>query len=246
MVQGSANLHTGDTPQSSVLKVGSHQAHYLRAGEGPPVVLLHGGGSNCRDWAGTMVNLSHSHNLYAPDLMGFGLSSRNGSGYYLSDFAEFTLEFIRTLGLDSPVLVGHSLGGRVCLEIALRHPEKVRRLVLVSSAGFGRLSRLGYFLGTSIWAVRKFLGRPQPYPRFLWKDGEDRDWLCLAELPALKTPTLIVWSRYDPYYPLSGALMAQELMPASHLEVFSGYGHTPHLKRNDIFSELLLSFMAGE
>lgn len=162
----------------------------------------------------------------------------------MSDLAEFTLEFIRTLGLDSPVLVGHSLGGRVCLEIALRHPEMVNRLVLVSTAGFSRLSRLGYFLGTAFWAVRGTLRRPQPYPRFQWKDGEDRDWLCLEELPSLNMPTLIVWTRHDPYYPLSGALRAKDLIPKSYLEVFGGYGHAPHVKKSDIFGEILSSFIS--
>lgn len=246
MIQGSAALPGEGSPQSRVVDVGEHRAHYLRAGEGPSVVLIHGGASNCRDWLGTMASLSHSCSLYAPDLIGYGLSSGNGSGYYLSDFADFALGFIRALGLDKPVLVGHSLGGRVCLEIALRHPEKVSRLVLVSSAGFGRLTRLGYFLGTATWALRKVMRRPQPYPRFLWKDGEDRDWRCLEELPSLGMPTLIVWSRHDPYYPLNGALRARDLIPKSHLEVLGGYGHTPHVKRGDAFSELLSGFMACE
>ncbi|MFC1925443.1 alpha/beta fold hydrolase [Chloroflexota bacterium] len=246
MVQSSTSSHTEDVAESLLLQVGDYQAHYLRAGEGPPVVLLHGGASNCSDWLGTIANLSYSYSLYAPDMIGFGQSSRNGRGYNLSDFVEFTLEFIRTLGLDSPVLVGHSLGGRVCLEIALRHPETVSKLVLVSTAGFSRLTRLGYFLGTAYWAMRKTLRLPQPYPRFVWENGEDRDWLCLEGLSSLKTPTLIVWTRHDPYYPLSGALWAEKLIPVSYLEVFGGYGHAPHVKKSDLFSELLLSFVACE
>jgi len=216
------------------------------AGEGPPIVFLHGGASNCRDWLGTMAAISPFYSLYAPDLIGYGMSSGNGSGCYLSDFVEFTEEFIRMLKLDSPVLVGHSLGGRICLDIALRHPDKINRLVLVDSAGFGRLTRLGFFLGTAFWTVRKILRLPQPYPKFLWKEGEDRDWLCLEQLPALNIPTLIVWQQHDPYYPLSGALRAKELIPGSDLEVFGGYGHAPHQKNSDLFSQLLCDFIARE
>jgi 4,5:9,10-diseco-3-hydroxy-5,9,17-trioxoandrosta-1(10),2-diene-4-oate hydrolase len=193
-----------------------------------------------------MAILSHSYSLYAPDLVGFGLSSRDNNGYHLSDFVEFTLGFIQTLGLNSPVLVGHSLGGRVCLEIALRHSEMIRRLALVNTAGFGRLTRWGRFLGTAIWAMRKILRRPQPYPKFLWKYSEDKDWLCLEELPTLKVPTLMVWNRHDPYHPLGEALRAKELIPESYLEVFPGYGHAPHVKNSDRFSSLLLSFMERE
>ena len=244
MVQSSESLNSEDVAQSLVTPVGNHQAHYLRAGEGQPVVLLHGGASNCQDWLGTMSNLAHAYSLYAPDMLGFGQSSRNGHAYHLSDFTQFTVEFIRTMGLDSPVLVGHSLGGRVCLEVALRHPEMVNKLVLVSTAGFSKLTRLGYFLGTASWATRRVLRRPQPYPKFAWENGEDRNWLCLEDLPSLKIPTLIVWTRHDPYYPLHGAIRAEKLIPASYLQVFGGYGHAPHQNRSDFFSELLLSFLA--
>jgi len=241
--QSSAALQAQHAIQSLELKVGDHQIHYLRAGDGPPVVLLHGGASDSCDWVGTMAALSHSYSLYAPDLIGYGLSSRDNSGYYLSDFVEFTLEFIQTLGLGSVVLVGHSIGGRVCLEIALRHPEKVRRLVLIDAVGFSRLAYWGRFLGTAAWAVRKVLRRPQPYPKFLGKYGDKKDWMCLEELPTLKVPTLIVWNRHDPYHPLGGALRAKELIPKARLEVIAGYGHAPHVQKRDFFNSLLLGFL---
>ena len=239
-------LPVKDTIQSRELKIGEQEIHYLQAGNGKPVILLHGAASDCWDWVETMATLLPSYSLYAPDMIGFGASSRDDSGYYLSDFAEFTRQFIQTLSLNSCVLVGHSLGGRVCLEIAVRHPEVVRRLVLVDTAGFGKLARWGKFLGTTMWAVRNILKRPQPYPRFLWQDGEDRDWMCLEKLPDLKIPTLIVWNRHDPYYSLDEALLAGELIPESHLEVFPGYGHAPHMKENSHFNSLLLSFMGQQ
>jgi pimeloyl-ACP methyl ester carboxylesterase len=117
--------------QSLNLKIGERKAHYLKAGSGCPVVLLHGGASDSRDWTETMPALSQSYSLYAPDMLGYGLTDRDKPGYYLSEFVDFTFDFIQTLGLDSVALVGHSIGGRVCLEIALQHPEKVRRLVLI-------------------------------------------------------------------------------------------------------------------
>jgi len=229
--------------ESLNLRVGDHQAHYLKAGSGPPVVLVHGGASDSRDWVSAMGALSHRYSLYAPDLIGFGLSERNQDGYYLSDFSDFILGFIETLGLEQLVLVGHSFGGRLCVEIALRHPEKVRKLVLVDAAGLGKVSRLGNIVLTVFWAIRKLLRRPQPYPQFLAKDGEDFHWLCIDELPNLKTNTLIAWKRHDLYLPLALARRAEALIPSAHLVVLPGFGHAPHGQNKDAFNSLLLDFL---
>jgi pimeloyl-ACP methyl ester carboxylesterase len=229
--------------ESLKLKVGEDQAHYLKAGSGPPVVLIHGGASDSRDWVGTMMALYHRYSLYAPDLIGYGLSDRTKDGYYLSDFSEFMLGFIETLGLEQPVLVGHSLGGRLCLDIALHYPEKVRKLVLVDASGLGRVSLFGNFILTAFWALRKLLRRHQPYPRFLARDGEDAHWLCVDGLPGLKTPTLIIWKRYDPYLPLALARRAKELIPEAHLVILPGFGHAPHGQNKSAFNSHLLHFL---
>ncbi len=227
------------------LKIGKRQAHYLKAGSGPPVVLIHGGASDSNDWAETMTSLSDSYTLYAPDMLGYGLTERDKPGYYLSEFVDFISDFIQTAGLGSTpfALVGHSLGGRICLEIALQHPEKVRRLVLIDSVGFARLARWGTFLGAAAYGIRKAMRKPQPYPRFLIRDGEDKDWRCLDKLKTLKVPTLVIWSSRDPYYPLREAIQAKQLIPGVRFEVFPGYGHAPHAKNRDYFNKLLLSYL---
>jgi len=231
--------------ESLDLKIGEHKAHYLKAGSGPPVVLIHGGADDSKTWAETMTALSQSYSLYAPDMLGYGLSDRDKTSYYLSEFVDFTLGFIQALGLDSAALalVGHSLGGRICLEIALQHPERVRRLVLIDTVGFARLARWGTFLGAAAWAIREARGRRQPYPRFLKEDGEDKDWRCLDKLTTLKAPTLVIWNSRDPYYPLGEAIKAKKLIPGVRFEIFPGYGHAPHVKNRDYFNNLLLSYL---
>jgi pimeloyl-ACP methyl ester carboxylesterase len=240
--------HTLTTPpdgaiESLMTTVDGHRARYLKAGSGPPVVLLHGGASDSRDWLDTMAALSSCYTLHAPDMIGFGDSDKSQPGYYLSDFTDFTAGFINELGYDSQVLVGHSLGGRVCIEIALRYPEKVSKLVLIDTVGFGKLARWGMYIGAFMYWLRKVLRMPQPYPRYLKQVHEDREWMCLDMLPQLKPPTLLVWNERDPYYSVSQATRAAELIPQVRLEVFPGYGHAPHMKSKDRFNDLLLDFL---
>lgn len=225
------------------LKVNGHQVHYLKAGSGPPVVLIHGGASDSRDWLGTMTALSHRYSLYAPDLIGFGQSDRSKDSYYLSDFSEFILGFVEALGLEQPVLVGHSFGGRICLEVALGRPEKARKLVLVDTVGFGKVSRFGTIVLTAFRVIRKLLRRQQPYPRILAKDEDETHWLCINELPRLRMPTLLMWKRHDIYLPLSIARRAKKLIPGAQLAVLPGYGHAPHGQNSDAFNRRLLDFL---
>ena len=231
--------------ETLTLKVGDDKIFLRKAGKGPPVLLLHGGACDSSDWVETMVSLSDSYTFYAPDLVGYGLSDRNRDGYYLSDFTDSTVGIIRALSLDSPlVIVGHSLGGRVALDIALNHPEGVRKLALIDTTGFSRLARWGSFLGTMAYWIRRVLRRPQPYPTFMMENGAVPDWLCLDRLPELKMPSLIVWNRRDPYYTVKGALKAKELMPQAQLEILPGYGHAPHRTERDSFNKLLAAFLA--
>lgn len=222
-----------------------HLVHYLAAGTGPPVIFLHGGASDCTDWIPAMFALSGKFTMYAPDLPGFGRSQRNGTGYYLTDFIEFLEEFIRTQGLEKAALVGHSFGGRVCLGVALEHPEMVDRLVLVDAAGMGKTSLLGLVLVTFFDRVRKLLRKPLPNPTFLSRDGDDPDWACVEDLPNVKVPALIIWHRLDPYLSVANARRAVKMMPDAVLEVMPGYGHAPHRAHAETFYRLLVDFVNG-
>lgn len=229
--------------ESLHLKVNGQQIHYLKAGSGAPVVLVHGGASDSRDWVDTMAALSHRFSFYAPDLIGFGRNDRDKNGYYLSDFSDFILEFIDSLEIKNPALVGHSFGGRVCLDAALKRQEQVGKLVLIDASGLDKISGFGSALHTTFWALRKLLRRPQPYPRFLAKEGEDYNRVGDDELRRLGMPTLLIWKQLDPYLPVSIARRAEKLIPGARLEVLKGYGHAPHQQNSDAFNRLLLDFL---
>ena len=225
------------------MEVSGHRVHYLKSGSGPAVLLLHGGASDSRDWLPTMAALSGRYTFYAPDIIGFGLSQRKDSGYYLDEFTEFAVELIDKLGLERPALAGHSFGARVGLDVALLHPEKLSKLVMVDAAGLGRVSRMGSALQTGLWGLRQVLHRRQPYPRFLNREYDDPSWACLEELPSLKTPTLIIWKSHDPYLPIANGRQAARLIPGARLEVLPGWGHAPHRSKNGVFVGLLADFL---
>src|ERR671914_158103 len=110
---------------------------YLVAGEGPPLVLLHGAGDNALDWRWVMPTLAATHRVYAPDLPGSPDSARPDAAYSPAFFERFAVGFLDALGIGRATFVGNSLGGLIALRLALSEPARVTALVLVDSAGLG-------------------------------------------------------------------------------------------------------------
>ena len=110
---------------------------YLAAGEGPPLVLLHGAGDNSLDWRWVLPALARKHRVYAPDLPGSLDSARPAAGYSPAFFKRFVASYVDALGIGRATFVGNSLGGLVAFRLALSEPTRVTALVLVDSAGLG-------------------------------------------------------------------------------------------------------------
>jgi pimeloyl-ACP methyl ester carboxylesterase len=226
-----------------VIEIKGRPLYYLKSGSGQPLVLLHGGASDSRDWLATMPFLSQHFTCYAPDMPGFGYNERDEKGYFLNEFMDAIEEFILKLGLENPDIVGHSFGARIGTGVALRGRVKVHTLVLVDAVGFGKVTRSGSVLMTAFWGLRKLLRLPDPYPIFRHHEGDDPYWGCVTEVPSLKTPVLLIWKRYDPYMPVSHAYRAHQLIPGSRLEIMPGFGHAPNKKNVAEFLKLLLDFL---
>ena len=111
------------------------QMHYVTAGEGRPVVLLHGWPQTWYEWLPVMTLMSDRYTLIAPDLRGLGDSSRPSSGYDKNTIAEDVWQLLNgVLGLDEFYLVGHDWGGPVAFALAAAHPNAVTRLAIVDVA----------------------------------------------------------------------------------------------------------------
>jgi pimeloyl-ACP methyl ester carboxylesterase len=115
-----------------------HRVRFHRAGEGPLLVLLHGIASTADTWAPVAEALAARHTVLAPDLLGHGDSAKPRGDYSLGAYASGVRDLVAALGYDSATVVGHSLGGGIAMQFAYQFPERVDRLVLISSGGLGR------------------------------------------------------------------------------------------------------------
>ena len=115
------------------------RTNYHDMGSGFPVLLIHGSGPGVSAWANwrlVMPKLAEKSRVIAPDMVGFGFTERpQGYTYSLDNWVQHALGLLDALGLDKVDLVGNSFGGALSLALTIRYPQRVRRLVLMGSAG---------------------------------------------------------------------------------------------------------------
>lgn len=111
---------------------GGLSTFYIEAGQGRPVVLLHGLGATNTSFLPTFLDLCRDHRVIAPDLPGFGDSDKPVRSYDPGFFADWLIDLLDALGLQRVDLVGNSMGGRVALETALRVPDRVDHVALLA------------------------------------------------------------------------------------------------------------------
>jgi pimeloyl-ACP methyl ester carboxylesterase len=163
------------------IQTASGDLSILAAGAGQPVLLLHGLGATKGSFLPTVAALAGSFRTIAPDLPGFGDSFKPlNAPYHPPFFARSVIELMDTLGLERAHMVGNSMGGRIALELGLRYPERVGRLVLLAPSLAWRRERpwaplvrllsphLGLVQVTPRWAVEAVVHRIIPEAREGW------------------------------------------------------------------------------
>ncbi|MGY0490276.1 alpha/beta fold hydrolase [Streptomyces sp. WG-D5] len=121
----------------SFATVHGYRRAYRIAGEGPAVLLIHGVGASCAHWEDCIAALARRHTVIAPDLLGHGDSAKPRADYSVAAYANGLRDLLGVLGIDRVTLVGHSFGGGVAMQFAYQFPERVDRLVLISTGGVG-------------------------------------------------------------------------------------------------------------
>jgi pimeloyl-ACP methyl ester carboxylesterase len=114
-----------------------HRVIYRAAGSGPPVVLIHGMVNSSRHWRDVALRLAERYTVVAPDLIGHGDSATPRGDYSLGAHAAAIRDLLTAIGIHEATIVGHSLGGGVAMQFFWQFPERVERLVLISSGGLG-------------------------------------------------------------------------------------------------------------
>lgn len=248
--------------------------HYIEAGSGPVVILVHGLGGDVSNWAPTIGPLSQKYRVIALDQIGFGKSDKPLINYRVGTLVDFLDGFYKQLGITRASLVGNSLGGWTVAAYALAHPDKVDRLVLVDAAGFAitgdldprvvnglnpstrdaikQVMGLVFYnkeLFASDAALDAFFARKMSagdgYTIQRFIDSIVRGEDTLDnKLSAIKKPTLVVWGREDGLTPLALGERFKKEISGSELLVIEKCGHVPQLERAVEFNNGLIKFLS--
>jgi pimeloyl-ACP methyl ester carboxylesterase len=124
--------------EAQQVELHGHRMIFRTAGEGPPVVLIHGMVNSSRHWQEVALRLADQYTVIAPDLIGHGDSAAVRGDYSLGAHAASVRDLLAAIGVDRATIVGHSLGGGVAMQFFYQFPQRTERLVLVSSGGLGR------------------------------------------------------------------------------------------------------------
>jgi len=250
--------------------------HYEVFGRGRPVILLHGWLGSWGLWQETMAYLGQFYRTYALDFWGFGESGNKLATYAVPDFINLVDQFMEELGIAQAPLVGHSMGGTVSLGVAMRYPERVRKVVVIGSpidgSSLSFLLKLfgwhpfAYLTYHNLWALRlgfrllaRFYSRD---PR--WSDMMDRDIsrvslesfsLSIAslrrtdlrhQLHQVQIPVMGMYGARDIVVHPRQWQPIQQNLPAARIEKFPHAGHFIMLDEPQRFMHTLHEFLATE
>jgi pimeloyl-ACP methyl ester carboxylesterase len=236
------------------LEADGFRIRYLEAGQGPPLVHLHGAGG---------LRLSRAHDLLAErfrlivcEAPGFGHSAPNERSGSMQELAETMAEAVEALGLVRFSLMGTSFGGTLALWLAVQHPDRLEALVLESSAairpeGYTRPRVPPEGSGHLVYAhpERQLPRRLDPVVLAQQEAlvarlrGPNRDAELERRLADLQVPTLVLFGTQDRIIPPEMGRLYREKLPNSHLMLVYDAGHAIGADRPEAFASLVSDFL---
>lgn len=240
---------------------------YTDTGSGTPMLLLHGWGSSSVAYTGIINALKDRCRLVAPDFPGCGGSDTMKEPWTVDDYCDFVLKFMAAVGLENPILCGHSHGGRVVMKLAGSGTLKPPKIVFLDAAGlipvktprqkrrakqFKTIKKvlslpvICKFSGPLLDAARRQYGSADynAAPEVLRKTLVSLVNTDLRELlPNIACPTLLIWGENDTATPLSDAKIMESLVPDAGLCVLKGTGHFSFVEKPFEAHAILRSFI---
>ncbi|TXS19953.1 alpha/beta fold hydrolase [Streptomyces sp. ms191] len=256
----------------ATVRVGGTGIVYDCAGEGPPVVFLHGAGHDARVWRPQLDALADAFSVVAWDEPGAGRSGDLPESYGLADYAQALAAVVESLGPGPAHIAGLSWGGTVALEFYRHHADLVRTLILVDTYAGWKGSLPPEEVRARVEGVRRMLAAPtgvfDPTLPGLFAGEPPAEYVPLLDamaasvrprtigtqlsvmaetdqrdlLPTVAVPTLLLWGERDVRSPLTVARRFQEAIPAAELVVIPGAGHVSNLERPDEFNRAVRGF----
>ena len=228
------------------------------------ILILHGWGSCAKNWDKVKELLENGgYKVFVPDLPGFGENPPLEKPWSVDDYVEWVKDFCEKENLSRFFLLGHSFGGSVATKFSIKYPEKVKKLILVDSAGV-RKKRLkkeiqktvAHFLNNfSFLPFYKFFRKIAYRTLFRTSDylltegimkrtylnviGED----ISSIFTNISIPALLIWGEKDKVTPLKHAYYIKEKIPGAKLEIIPGVKHNAHREAPEILAEKILNFV---
>lgn len=239
------------------------------AGTGDPVVLVHGSHRSRQLWQRNIPALAEHFTVFAVDLPGYGSSTPIGADDPLPDMPACMHAALHQLGYDSAHWVGESRGGGIVIQLGVRYPDAVRNAVLISPVGLppdelpkppelGARSKWDWFVERSFGdpgvaedlELRKHvvasMAKAETYEhrRAAAVTSEYNRYGLLREIVSFRAPTLLIWGRQDPVFPVECAERFRELLPdVRQVCLIEGGRHLPHYEFAAFVNGEIISFL---
>lgn len=241
--------------------------NYTREGKGKSLVFLHGWGADLGSFKVLTDALKQNHEIIAIDFPGFGNSPEPSFPWDLENYTEMTLALLKALDLSTPVLIGHSFGGRVAIKLSQK--MLLDRIILINSAGIKPNRTWNYYFKVYGYKLFKAVAN-LPVMRFILKEPLEayRELYSSADykqasstmkqvlskvvnedlrhiLKTIKVPVLLIWGDQDTSTPLSDAQLMANLIPDAGLVVYEGVGHFSYVEQPAKTIAIINSFVGG-
>lgn len=246
----------GMRPSRRWVVIEGETVSYQVVGAGEPLILVHGLSGSSLWWMRNVAQLAERYQVYLVDLPGFGAMRHLRARFAVAHAASWLARWMAAVHLPQAHLVGHSMGGYVCMRLAASRPELVRSLTLAAPAGVPAYPSVFHELvPLLIWF---FSARPSFMP-VLTYDALRVGPLTLARaanelvredirssMGAISAPTLLIWGDHDTLSPPWCGEVLLKGIPDARLVVIPGASHVVMYDRAAQFNATLLSFLSGE